>query len=71
MDKLQLDFLSSTQLASVTGISEANNYFASSAGQLAFSQSESTLYIDYAARGRADMAIELTKVTALNVADFV
>ena len=71
-DKLQLDFsIATNEIGSVANLKEANNYFSGSSSQIAFSASESTLYVDSADRGIADMAIALPNVTALNSGDFI
>ena len=71
-DKLLLDFATFTpiEIGSVSNINEANTYFDGSSIQVAFSASESILYVDSVAQGVADMAINLNNVTSLSLSDF-
>ena len=71
-DKLLLNFpaFSPIAIGSVNSLDEANVYFDGSSIQVAFSATESVLYVDSTAQGRADMAINLNSVSSLDISDF-
>jgi len=68
-DKLLLSF-SPAAIISVNSLDEANTYFNGSSERVAFSTTESILYVDSTAQGTADMAIALNNMTSLDISDF-
>lgn len=72
-DQLWLDLptFSPTAIGSVSNLAEANTYFDGSSIKLAFSASESILYVDSNAQGISDMAIKLEDITTFNLSDLV